>query len=76
MTALIVQVLMSLVAINVARKSRNQTTWTLTQLHWRMLLSIVGAVIGLLLPISSRLNHVANDDEECSRPVELAQIQR
>jgi hypothetical protein len=50
MTALILQVLMALVAINVARKSRNQTTWTLTQLHWRMLLSIVGAVIGLLLP--------------------------
>jgi putative SOS response-associated peptidase YedK len=26
-------------------------------------------------PISTRINHVANDDEECSRPVELAQIQ-
>jgi putative SOS response-associated peptidase YedK len=26
-------------------------------------------------PISIRINHVANDDEECSRPVELAQIQ-
>ena len=26
-------------------------------------------------PISSRINHVANDDEECSAPVELAQIQ-
>jgi putative SOS response-associated peptidase YedK len=26
-------------------------------------------------PISSRINHVANDDEESSRPVELAQIQ-
>ena len=26
-------------------------------------------------PISSRINHVANDDEECSRPVELAQVQ-
>jgi putative SOS response-associated peptidase YedK len=24
-------------------------------------------------PISTRINHVANDDEECSRPVELAQ---
>jgi hypothetical protein len=51
MTALVVQVLMILVAINVARKSRNQTTWTLIQLHWRMWLSIVGAVIGLLLPV-------------------------
>jgi putative SOS response-associated peptidase YedK len=26
-------------------------------------------------PVSSRINHVANDDEECSRPVELAQVQ-
>lgn len=26
-------------------------------------------------PVSSRINHVANDDEECSAPVELAQIQ-
>jgi len=26
-------------------------------------------------PVSTRINHVANDDEECSRPVELAQIQ-
>jgi len=26
-------------------------------------------------PVSVRINHVANDDEECSAPVELAQIQ-
>ena len=26
-------------------------------------------------PVSSRINHVANDDEECSAPVELVQIQ-
>jgi putative SOS response-associated peptidase YedK len=26
-------------------------------------------------PISTRINHVANDDEECSAPVELARIQ-
>jgi putative SOS response-associated peptidase YedK len=26
-------------------------------------------------PISTRINHVANDDEACSAPVELAQIQ-
>jgi putative SOS response-associated peptidase YedK len=26
-------------------------------------------------PVSSRVNHVTNDDEECSRPVELAKIQ-
>jgi putative SOS response-associated peptidase YedK len=26
-------------------------------------------------PVSTRVNHAANDDEECSRPVELAQIQ-
>jgi putative SOS response-associated peptidase YedK len=26
-------------------------------------------------PVSTRINHVANDDEECSSPVELAQPQ-
>ncbi|MGC2195173.1 MAG: SOS response-associated peptidase family protein [Terriglobales bacterium] len=26
-------------------------------------------------PVSTRINHVANDDEECSRPVELAEVQ-
>jgi putative SOS response-associated peptidase YedK len=26
-------------------------------------------------PVSTRINHVGNDDEECSAPVELAQIQ-
>ena len=26
-------------------------------------------------PVSTRLNHVANDDDECSRPVEIAQAQ-
>jgi len=26
-------------------------------------------------PVSTRVNHVANDDEECSAPVGLAQIQ-
>jgi putative SOS response-associated peptidase YedK len=26
-------------------------------------------------PVSSRINHVANDDEACSTPVELAQMQ-
>jgi len=26
-------------------------------------------------PVSTRINHVANDDEECSRAVELAQTQ-
>jgi putative SOS response-associated peptidase YedK len=26
-------------------------------------------------PISTRINHVANDDQECSAPIELAQIQ-
>jgi hypothetical protein len=50
MTALIVQVPMILIAINVARKSCNKTTWTMTELHWRMWLSFVGAVVGLLLP--------------------------
>jgi putative SOS response-associated peptidase YedK len=26
-------------------------------------------------PVSTRINHFANDDEECSRPVEPAQTQ-
>jgi putative SOS response-associated peptidase YedK len=26
-------------------------------------------------PVSTRINHVANDDDECSRPVELAESQ-
>jgi putative SOS response-associated peptidase YedK len=26
-------------------------------------------------PVSTRINHVVNDDEECSTPVEIAQIQ-
>ena len=26
-------------------------------------------------PVSTRINHVANDDEECSAPVELTQAQ-
>jgi putative SOS response-associated peptidase YedK len=26
-------------------------------------------------PVSTRINHVANDDEECSRPAEIAQAQ-
>jgi putative SOS response-associated peptidase YedK len=26
-------------------------------------------------PVSTRINHVSNDDEACSAPVELAQIQ-
>ena len=26
-------------------------------------------------PVSTKINHLANDDEECSRPVELAAIQ-
>ena len=51
MTALILQVLMIPVGINLARKGRKTTPWTLTQLHWRMWLSIVGAVVGFLVPI-------------------------
>jgi putative SOS response-associated peptidase YedK len=26
-------------------------------------------------PVSNRVNHVANDDEECSRPIEFAENQ-
>jgi putative SOS response-associated peptidase YedK len=25
-------------------------------------------------PVSTRINHVANDDEECCRPVEVAEV--
>ena len=28
-----------------------------------------------LYPVSSRVNHVTNDDEECSRPVEIVEPQ-
>jgi putative SOS response-associated peptidase YedK len=48
-------------------------------------MSDVGAATDLLKPydahlmrcysVSSRVNHVGNDDEECSRPIELAEIQ-
>jgi hypothetical protein len=26
-------------------------------------------------PVSTRINHVVNDDEECSRPIELTETQ-
>jgi hypothetical protein len=26
-------------------------------------------------PVSTRVNHIVNDDEECSRPVEIAEGQ-
>jgi hypothetical protein len=26
-------------------------------------------------PVSTRINHVANDDAECSRPMEIAEAQ-
>jgi putative SOS response-associated peptidase YedK len=34
-----------------------------------------GAQFMRCYPISTRINHVANDDNECSRPVELARVQ-
>jgi hypothetical protein len=34
-----------------------------------------GDILSPCYPISTRINHVANDDEECSAPVELEQIQ-
>lgn len=51
MTSLFVQVLLVLVAINVARTRRNKTTWGLQQLRWRLWLSIVGIIVGLVLPV-------------------------
>jgi hypothetical protein len=50
MTILVVQMLLVLVAINVARTRRDKTTWALQQLRWRLWLSIVGIVVGLVLP--------------------------
>jgi len=26
-------------------------------------------------PVSTRINYVANDDEECSKPVQVAEVQ-
>ena len=39
------------------------------------LLKPCDARLMLRYPVSTRINHVANDDEACSAPVELAQIQ-
>jgi putative SOS response-associated peptidase YedK len=39
------------------------------------LLKPYGAQFMRRYPISTRINHVANDDEECSARVELAQVQ-
>jgi putative SOS response-associated peptidase YedK len=39
------------------------------------LLKPYGARLMRCYPVSTRINHVANDDEECSRPVELAESQ-
>jgi putative SOS response-associated peptidase YedK len=39
------------------------------------LLKPYGAQFMQRYPISTRINHVDNDDEECSVPVELAQVQ-
>jgi hypothetical protein len=51
MTSLFVQVLLILVTINVARTRRIKTTWGLQQLRWRLWLSIVGMIVGLVLPM-------------------------
>ncbi len=39
------------------------------------LLKQYDALLMRCYPVSTRINHVANDDEECSRPVEVAEIQ-
>ena len=43
--------------------------------RWAELLNPYDARAMRSYPVSSRVNHVANDDEECSKPVEIAQIQ-
>ena len=42
---------------------------------WFELLKPYDARLMLCYPVSTWINYVANDDEECSRPVELAEIQ-
>ena len=39
------------------------------------LLKPYDALLMRCYPISTRINHVVNDDKECSAPVELAQVQ-
>jgi putative SOS response-associated peptidase YedK len=39
------------------------------------LLKPYDAMLMRCFPVSTRINHVANDDEECSRPVELSRMQ-
>jgi putative SOS response-associated peptidase YedK len=39
------------------------------------LLTLFDARLMRCYPVSTRINHVANDDEECSAPVEVAGIQ-
>jgi putative SOS response-associated peptidase YedK len=39
------------------------------------LLKPYDAMLMRCFPVSSRVNHVGNDDDECSRPVEIAQNQ-
>jgi putative SOS response-associated peptidase YedK len=40
-----------------------------------VLLKPYGARLMRCYPVSTRINLVANDDEECSRPVEVAEVQ-
>lgn len=51
MTVLIAQILLILVTINTARTRRSKTTWASQQLRWRLWLSIVGIVVGSVLPM-------------------------
>jgi putative SOS response-associated peptidase YedK len=39
------------------------------------LLKPYDALLMRCYPVSTRINHAANDDEECSRPVEVAEAQ-
>jgi hypothetical protein len=48
---LVGQVLLILVVISAARARRDKVTWTLQQLRNRMWLSMVGVIVGLVLPV-------------------------
>jgi hypothetical protein len=51
LAVLAAQVLFILLAISAAGTRRSKTAWTVPQLRWRLRLSIMGVVVGLVLPL-------------------------
>jgi hypothetical protein len=48
---LVGQAVLILVAINAARARRDKVTWTLQQLRKKLWLSMIGIIVGLVLPV-------------------------